>query len=265
MQPLRPERPRARARRTARRSRRLPRRPVGLGDEAGELAPDVRERAERAEERAPTARAAPRADRRLREVVDRRTGARAAPGRRSRAAGSSRGADEQVVGEAGRLDGGEPAADVRADEPVRIGLVVDLVADPDQPVATRAARAARRSRPATPGSVRSTQPTTPRDERHARPRSRGTRASRRCSSCVWTRTVPIDAGSGQQRREVVRPEPPVDRGEVVGQPRVVGRAGSQKVVVGVDDRGHGGVGASAGDQALGPQVVPQGRPGSASA
>ena len=70
--------------------------------------------------------------------------------------------DEEVVRETRATDGGDPASDVGAKEPLRVVLVVDLVADADEPLASR--RAAQRGdacrRP--PGSVRSTQPTTPR-------------------------------------------------------------------------------------------------------
>ena len=44
---------------------------------------------------------------------------------------------QQVVGEAGPPDGGEPADDVRAQQPVGVRLVVHLVADPDQAFAAR--------------------------------------------------------------------------------------------------------------------------------
>ena len=69
----------------------------------------------------------------------------------------------------------------------------------------------------------------------------------------------IDAGRGQLGGEILRPEPPVDRRELRRQPRVRRAGRVQQVMVGVDDRGHGGVGRVGGDQALGPQVVPQGR------
>ncbi len=45
------------------------------------------------------------------------------------------GADQQVVAEAAGLHGGEAAVHVRAREPVRVGLVVDLVTHADQPAA----------------------------------------------------------------------------------------------------------------------------------
>src|SRR4029079_19151749 len=57
----------------------------------------------------------------------------------------------------------------------------------------------------------------------------------------------IDAGREEVRLEVGRPECPADRGEVVGQPRVVGGRRVPEVVMGVDDHGsrpQSGVGAS---------------------
>ncbi len=47
-------------------------------------------------------------------------------------------ADQQVVNEVGVGDGRDPPPHVITGEPSGVGLVVDLVADPDEPIATRA-------------------------------------------------------------------------------------------------------------------------------
>ena len=67
-------------------------------------------------------------------------------------------AHEQVVDEPGLADRGEPALDVVAEEPRRVGLVVHLMPIADQ-------RAVELRSAASTSPVRSTQPTTPSDER----------------------------------------------------------------------------------------------------
>ena len=78
----------------------------------------------------------------------------------STAAGSSRAPDEEVVGESGGSQHRDPAADIRAAEPVGVRFVVDLVPDPDQAIASGRLRRPAIASPM-PGSVRSSQPTTP--------------------------------------------------------------------------------------------------------
>ena len=60
-----------------------------------------------------------------------REGPRGRQGRRHLA-----GPDQQVVGEPGRADRGDAPADIGSSDPGGIRLVVDLMADPDEPVAT---------------------------------------------------------------------------------------------------------------------------------
>ena len=55
--------------------------------------------------------------------------------------------DEQVVGEPGAPDRRMPRRTSGRGKPVGIGLVVDLVADPDEPRRRRVRLGARRSRP----------------------------------------------------------------------------------------------------------------------
>ena len=63
-------------------------------------------------------------------------------------------ADQQVVGQAGRLDRRQPSPHVRTKQPVRVGLVVDLVADPDEPLPARpAAQRVERSADARIGQI----------------------------------------------------------------------------------------------------------------
>ena len=163
----------------------------------------------------------------------------------SNAAGELAGPDQQVVGEARPPDGGQPADDVRAQQPVGIRLVVHLVADPDQPFAAR--RLAERGQVVGDGGARRGPSTPPRRRSAAWPRPwPGTRGSRPVEDRVWTRTVastPAASSTGSRSRDV---EPPPDRGEVVGHPRVVGAGRVPQVVVGVDDgRGHAATGTGA--------------------
>ena len=65
-------------------------------------------------------------------MTNRTSGQVAAPSQRRRQLARP---DQQVVDETGATDGPDPAPDVVAQQPIRIGLVVDLVADPDQAVA----------------------------------------------------------------------------------------------------------------------------------
>ncbi len=46
-------------------------------------------------------------------------------------------ANQQVIGERGGLHGAQPTTDATTQQPLGVGFVVDLVADADQPVATR--------------------------------------------------------------------------------------------------------------------------------
>ena len=95
----------------------------------------------------------------------------------------------------------------------------------------------------TAGSVRSTQPTTPWMNGKAAAVARNSRVSSRLER-VWTRIAGVHPVRLQERRQVDRPERTSDRGELVGQPRVVAAAGVPEVVVGVDDHGTGASAAS---------------------
>ena len=75
---------------------------------------------------------------------------------------------------------------------------------------------------------------------------------------VWTRTVASTPAARASGARSAGANAPPDRGQLVGQPRVVGPGGVPEVVVGVDDHAvSAGTGASAGDEALGAELVPQ--------
>ena len=154
---------------------------------------------------------APDADRRLRQVVDDEPETGHLPGHDQRRRQLAR-ADEEVVGQAGRLDRGQPAPHVRAEEPVRVGLVVDLVADPDEPLPARpAAQRVERSADAPIGQVDpSDHAADERDGRCGREELAGLfQAADRLDE-----DRPIDAGRGELRREVLGAETPIDRREL---------------------------------------------------
>ena len=176
--------------------------------------------------------------------------------------------DEEVVGEARRADGRDPADDVVAGQPVRVGLVVDLVADPDE-----AARRPGRPRSAAIGvadaGIGQVDPADDAaDERRRRRRSRGSRSVSSRLERVWTRTVastPVARGGG------ARSSGPNARrigGELVGQPRVVGGRPGPRSGGG---RRRSRLAASGRRRGVGPRggprrgARPRGRPGSRSA
>ena len=117
--------------------------PVGLGDEAGELAVDPLVRGERREVGAPRLALAGR-DVGLGAVVDDERELRERGGD-PRGRRQVLGEQQQVVGQAGLRDGAQAARDVVALEPARVGLVVDRVADPDQALPARGLPAGRRA------------------------------------------------------------------------------------------------------------------------
>ena len=152
------------------------------------------------------------------------------------------GADEQVVDESGLADRPDPAADVVTQQPLRVGLVVDLVADPDETIAA-GTRAEAGDRVGDAGIGQVDPPDDPPDER-----CRGCRGQE-LAGLVEARAGldedgRVDAGGGQRRCEVGRRERPSDGCELVGEPRVVRPGGVPDVVVGVDDH-RCGTGASA--------------------
>ena len=126
-----------------------------------------------------------------------------------------------------------PAPDLRPGEPPGVGLVVDLVADPDELAAADAGpqlgdRVGRR-----PGTVRSTQPTTPPMKDVAAAVARNSRGLAEVAPRL-DEDRPVDAVRLEEGRQVVRAEPPPDRRQLVGQERV-GRPGRiPEVVVRVD-------------------------------
>ena len=106
------------------------------------------------------------------------------------------GEQQQVVGQARLRDGAQPARDVVALEPARVGLVVDVVADAHQalPARRRSRRAASRS-PAS-GAVRSIQPTTPATSPSDSAASASSSSVSSSLDAAWTATVaPTPSGS----------------------------------------------------------------------
>ena len=100
---------------------------VGLGDQAGEFADRVGQGGEGADVGGPGFEGAG-GDGRLAQVVE-DEGEFGQGGGRLDAGGSWCGQDDQVVDQAGVGDGGQTAAYVRAQQPLRVGLALDLVAD----------------------------------------------------------------------------------------------------------------------------------------
>ena len=196
-------------------------------------------------------------DRRLGEVVDDEPDVRQAAGDGQRRRQLAR-PDEQVVGEARPAPtAAMPATDVVAAQPVRIGLVVDLVADPDEAVAAGPA-AERGDRVGDAGSVRSTQPTTPRTNGVSPATARKSRVSSRLDR-VWTRTVASTPAAAQVRLEVGRPERAggsrrARRSATGSRPSPGPRSGGGRRRSRLSPRRRRGVGP---DQALGAEVVPQ--------
>ena len=129
--------------------------------------------------------------------------------------------DKDVVGEIGLADGGDAAAHLFLCEPLGIGLVVHLVADPDELGAARAgAQLCQLLR-----NVR--RKVDPPDHARDEVMLRGRREE--LASLIEARARLdedrlVDAVRGEQRLQVLGAEPPADRRERLGHPRI-GRIG----------------------------------------
>ena len=148
-------------------------------------------------------------DRRLGEVIDDEPDIRQAPGKLHGRRQLAR-SQEEVVGETGRSDGPDPADHVRAQEPRRVRLVVNLVTDPDQAIAAGPGSQRWRWRPPRPDRSGPPSRSTPRTKGVAAARARNSAVSSRLDR-VWTRTVASTPRRCELRREIVRPERPTDR------------------------------------------------------
>ena len=197
-----------------------------LGEEAGDLARDVREGSERRDTFAPSTIVR----RALRRVVEDEAHARLAAHRLDRRR-KLRDLHEQVVDETGLTDCGDAALHVVAEEPPRIGLVLYDVANADERPGER-----RKLRRHVAGEVE------PADDAEEERGLGGEGEQLPRLGELLTRLHhhrADDAGRPQQRLEVVRPVSPPENRDVVGHPGVVGPGGIPEVLVGVDDRrGH---------------------------
>ena len=141
-------------------------------------------------------------------------------------------ADEDVVREAGLADRGDASAHVLFPEPLGIGLVVHLMADPDELLSTRS----RVQRGDLLRDVRGE--VDPADDARDEVVSRGRR--KEFARLVEARSGlhedrAVDAVRGEQRLEVLGAEPPPDRREGVGHPRIGRARRVPEVVVSVYD------------------------------
>ena len=171
----------------------------------------------------PTARRT-RADRRLGGVVDHEAESGHLT-RHDQAPPAARAADEQVVGETGRLDAASPrrTSGRRSQSGSGSSWTWWRIPTSHSPPVRRAARRAFR-RPRI-GQI------DPAD--HAADERDGRRGREELARLVEARDRldqdrAVDAGGGQLRGEVIRAEPSVDGGQVGRQPRVVGAAGSSR-------------------------------------
>ena len=152
-------------------------------------------------------------------------------------------ADQQVVREARPSDGRDPAADLGAQQPLGVGLVMDRVADPDEAIA--AGTSLQLGQDVGQSRIREIRPADDADD--------GRRSGRECEQPAGLVDVgpcldddrAVHPGRRRCHPEVVDPERAPDGIERVGHPRVAGgRGGAPQVVVRIDDAGHAGVGAS---------------------
>src|SRR5207302_4776170 len=141
-------------------------------------------------------------------------------------------ADENVVREAGLAHRGDAAAHHLFPEPLGIGLVVNLMADPDELLSTRS----RLQRADLLRDVRGE--VDPAD--HARDEVVLRRRRKEFARLVEARSGlhedrTVDAVRGEQRLEVLGAEPPADRRERVGHPGIRRDGRVPEVVVSVYD------------------------------
>ena len=141
-------------------------------------------------------------------------------------------AHEDVVREAGLADRGDAAAHVLFPEPLGIGLVVNLMADPDELLSTRS----RVQRGDLLGDVRGE--VDPAD--HARDEVVLRRRRQELPRLVEARSGlhedrAVDAVRGEQRLEILGAEPPADRCECVRHPGIRRAGRVPEVVVSVYD------------------------------
>ena len=217
-----------------------PRVPVGLGHEAGELAPHVRQAAER-----PASSVAHGSS-----VAARRSAAWRGGRRRTARPGSARASSPAPPASRGAGPGGRRRGR-RARRPRCRGGRPAGRASRDR--ARRgpgggSRRAGRHPGPARSSAsdvadarIRQVDPADDAgDERRRGRESRGSRASRPGSVRVWTTIVPSTPAAASSGAQVVGGERAADRGELVGQPRdTVARSGSQKCwCASTDGRGH---------------------------
>ena len=140
--------------------------------------------------------------------------------------------DEDVVREAGLADRGDASAHVLFPEPLGISLIVNLMADPYELLSTRS----RLQRADLLRDVRGE--VDPADDARDEVVSRGRR--KELARLVEARSGlhedrAVDAVRGEQRRQVLGAEPPADRREGVGHPRIGRARRVPEVVVSVYD------------------------------
>ncbi len=158
------------------------------------------------------------------------------------------GPDEQVVGQPGARDRRQATPDLGADEPVRVGFIVDRMSDPDEERATRAG--SQRGDGLDDRRIRQVDPANDAGHELGRRRGRQELPGFLEARAGLHEDRSADLGLDQQRRKVVRAEATGDRPLLSGHPRVVSPGRVPEMVVSIDrEVAHGGVGASAGMRA----------------
>ena len=145
---------------------------------------------------------------------------------------------EEVVDEAGGGDRLEAAPHVAAQQPLGVGLVLDLVADAGEPLAALA-----RAQRVDPLGDVGRREVDPADDGRDEPVG-GRRLAQQVRRLLLARRRlhdhgRADAGRPGDREQVVEPPRPAQHLEVAGHPRVVAAARVPQVVVGVDDHDLG--------------------------